>query len=129
MPIQQPGRGGGIQGRGVSARCGQGGHGSSFFAIARNRGGLGRTPVFATKQSRDRFGLSGITKDSTGAVLAGCTVDCFSESDVFLAQTVSDGIGAFAFTGLGVGTVYLRAYLAGVPDVAGTTNVVPVVTV
>lgn len=128
MPIVQPGTGGGIQGRGVSARCGQGGRGG-FSPVGSNRGGLGRAPVFKTVQSTARFGVSGITKDSAGAVLPGVTVDLYSESRVWLDRIVSGGDGVYAFPNVGVGSVFVVAYLEGAPEVAGTTihNVSPVV--
>jgi len=121
MAIQQPGPTGGIQGRGVSPRCGQGGHRSVGQPIGAARGGLHRKPIFSSKQSVTRFGVSGITKDAAGATLPNCTVDLYSESRVWLARTVSDGSGAYAFTGVGVGSVFVVAYLDGAPDVAGTT--------
>lgn len=128
MPsIIQPGPSGGIHGRSVSPRCGQGGQGGGIWKIGCNQGGMGRKPIILTLMPRTRFGVSGITKDSTGAVLPSCRVDCFSESKAWLGQVVSDGAGAFAFTGIGVGSVFLVAYLEGSPEVAGTTihNVAP----
>lgn len=127
MPIIQPGPGGGIQGRGVSARCGQGLR-SEFQIVGRGRGVPRRYPIFTATVFMGRFGISGITKNSAGAALPGVTVTLFSSSNIYLQQTVSDGSGAYSFTGIGVGQVFVVAYLAGAPDVAGTTvnNISPV---
>jgi len=66
--------------------------------------------------------LSGVTRDSTGAALPGCTVDMFvTGTDTFIATTVSDGSGNFTLLPPASGPYYLVAYLAGSPDVAGTT--------
>jgi len=123
MPIIQPGRGGGIQGRGVSARCGQGGRRGRAGLVAACSGGLDRWPSFSSPKFYGSFTASGVTKDSTGAALSDCTVDLFSESEAWLARTVSDGSGNYTFTGVGVGTVFVRAYKPGAPDLAGTTLV------
>jgi hypothetical protein len=128
MPIQQPGRGGGIHGKGVSARCGQGGRRGRLAAAGAAGGGLDRWPSFQTKQFAGSFIVSGITKDAAGAPLPGVTVDLYSESRVWLDRTVSDGSGAYIFRLVGVGSVFIVAYLEGAPEVAGTTihNVQPV---
>ena len=68
--------------------------------------------------------LSGITKDSTGAVLGSCHVDLFyTRNDVLAGETTSDPTtGAFSFLiGPNAGTFFLVAYKPGSPDVAGTT--------
>ena len=77
------------------------------------------------------YAVTGITKDSTGAALAGCTVDIYETlSDIHRGRTVSDAAGNYTInvngpdTGL---TFYGRASLAGAPERAGTT--VEVVTV
>jgi hypothetical protein len=50
-------------------------------------------------------------------------VHLFNSADVEIAETVSDGGGAFSFTtDKNSGTYYLVAYLPGSPDVAGTTK-------
>jgi hypothetical protein len=67
-------------------------------------------------------GLSGITRDSTGAVLGGCTVEMFyTLGDVWVQGTVSDASGAFSFSQMAPGPYYFVAYLPGSPDVAGTS--------
>lgn len=68
--------------------------------------------------------ISGVTKDSTGAALPGCTVDLYRTIDKTWQQTVvSDGSGAYAFSPVnnGNGPYYIVAYKAGAPDVAGTS--------
>lgn len=77
--------------------------------------------------------LSGITKDSTGAVLGSCHVDLYyTNTDQFISDTVSDPTtGVFSFLiGPNTGSFYLVAYKAGSPDVAGTTvnTLMPVAT-
>lgn len=126
--IIQPGRGGGIQGRGVSARCGQGSRRSFYARSGPAAGSLDRFPSFTPTRFTGSFTVSGIAKDSTGTPLAGAVVDLFSESRVWLGQTTSDGTGAYAFTNVGVGSVFIRAYKEGSPEVAGTTihNVQPI---
>ena len=65
----------------------------------------------------------GVTKNSLGVPLAGVTVDLFhSDSDVKVATVISDGSGNFSFS-VGIGEAYYAvAYLAGSPDMAGTTR-------
>jgi hypothetical protein len=71
-----------------------------------------------------RIYISGVTKDSTGAVLGSCVVHLFRTSgDLEIDMTTSDAsTGAYSFSGVGLGeTYYVVAYKAGSPDVAGTT--------
>jgi len=66
--------------------------------------------------------LTGVSRDSTGAILGSCVIDLFvSGSDQLWARTVSDGSGVFSFGNPGTGPFYIVAYKAGSPDVAGTT--------
>jgi hypothetical protein len=77
----------------------------------------GRIPLPATYQR-----LTGVSKDSSGSVLAGCTVMAFRTADnVFLGQTISDGNGNYDFRLPSLDAAYLVLYKAGAPDVAGTT--------
>ena len=67
--------------------------------------------------------LSGVTRDSAGAALGGCTVDLFRQDDNrWQARTVSDGSGNYSFTVMNGTPWFIREYLAGVPDRAGTTK-------
>lgn len=84
-----------------------------------------RPPIFISPRFRipAAFRLTGTTRDSGGAPLGNCKVSLFNTADVEIAETVSDGAGAFAFAlGANSGTYYLVAYLPGSPDVAGTTR-------
>jgi hypothetical protein len=69
--------------------------------------------------------ISGITRDSTGAVLGGCTVELYlTATDEPLFKVVSDATtGVFTFTCARYAprTHYIVAYKAGGTDVAGTT--------
>ena len=78
----------------------------------------GGAPIFEAS-----YRISGITKDSTGAPLAGCVVDLFdTATDAKLDSTTSGADGSYFFdTNQGVLPKYVVAYKAGAPDVAGTT--------
>jgi hypothetical protein len=70
------------------------------------------------------FRLTGTTRDSAGAALGNCVVDWFNTADDrLLGTTTSDANGLFEFRSAGQppNAYYLVAYLAGSPDVAGTT--------
>lgn len=74
------------------------------------------------KQPTAKWLLSGITKDSTGAVLGFCEVELFDTArDVMMQRTTSDVNGAYEFSVSPQLTFYLVAYKSGSPDVAGTT--------
>ena len=84
-----------------------------------------------------RLTISGITKDSTGAVLGSCTVSLYrtnssatsdhdalsDKNDVLMERLTSDAVtGAYSFSAIGLGSqYYVVAYRSGTPDVAGTT--------
>lgn len=68
--------------------------------------------------------ISGVTRDSTGAVLVSCTVELYlTANDMPLEKVVSDPVtGAYSFSSIGLSeTYYVVAYKAGATDVAGTT--------
>ena len=83
--------------------------------------------------SNVRFVITGVTKDSTGAAIASCTVYLFRvyqitspnnpdpNSDPVLAVTTSDGSGNYSIETNGRGTFQLTAYKPGSPDLAGIT--------
>ena len=80
-------------------------------------GGVGR-PLFPFRRpplSTRQFAISGTTRDGTGAALAGCHVELYSDlTDQFIADTTSDGAGNFSFTVPGNGDSYfLVAFDAG----------------
>jgi hypothetical protein len=66
--------------------------------------------------------ISGVTKDSVGAVLGSCVVDLFdTATDVLKATTVSAADGSYSVPASPSKGQYAIAYKAGSPDVAGTT--------
>jgi len=66
--------------------------------------------------------IRGVTKDSAGAPLGGATVQLFrAADDSFRSETIADGAGNYVLYPDVGGPFYIVAYLAGAPDVAGTT--------
>lgn len=77
----------------------------------------GRIPQPAAYQR-----LVGVTKDSGGSTLGQCVVQAFRSVDgAFITQTMSDANGNYDLRVPTLDAVYLVAYKAGAPDVAGTT--------
>ena len=108
-------------------------HSFEVFAIINSISGNNHVKIMSPKMHGVSWMLTGITKDSTGAVLGGCTVHLFySLPDQFISAVDSDPTtGAFSFLiGPTSGPFYLVAYKAGSPDVAGTTvnTLMPVAT-
>lgn len=68
--------------------------------------------------------ISGVTRDSAGNPLGGCSVQVFETvSNLFRGATISDGSGNYQIEvsgDLGI-TFRVDAYLAGSPDKAGTS--------
>jgi hypothetical protein len=89
--------------------------------------GHGRGPVspfaFYNRSQNIQVRVSGITRDSTGVVLANCDVHLFRTSDdLEIDQTTSDANGYYEFrSAIPVEQYYAVAYKVGAPDVAGTT--------
>lgn len=83
----------------------------------RPRAGIRSVPATAT------WSVSGVTKDSTGALLGDCVVKLFRTlDDVLVATTTSDAVGAFTFNVPGnTYEHYVVAYKASAPDVAGVS--------
>ena len=82
---------------------------------------LGRVPL---PPAPITLRIAGVTKDSAGSALGGCTVSLYrTPSDELVQRVTSDGAGAYAFQPVnnGNGPYYVVAYKAGVPDVAGTS--------
>ncbi len=75
-----------------------------------------------SKFNTSAYKIVGVTRDSTGAAIGNCIVDLFYTANDVKASTVqSDASGNFSFS---VGpnlACYIVAYLAGSPDIAGTT--------
>lgn len=108
------------------AHSGSGGRAAGHFRpVAQQqwrRGQIG-TVVYRSRGNQIIHTLSGVTRDSAGAVLAGCVVDMFrTTDDVLVGATISDGAGVYTLPVSGPGgPFYLVAYKVGVPDVAGTS--------
>lgn len=88
-----------------------------------------RSPVM----SGVAWSLSGITKDSTGAILGSARVELYyTGNDQPVSAVISDATtGAFSFNvGPTAGPFYAVGYKSGSPDVAGTTvnTLLPVAT-
>ncbi len=79
------------------------------------------------KVGQRRDGIAGITRDSTGAALAGVTVKGFDlATDLIVDTTVSDASGNFVVTTPFTGqTMYCIAYLAGTPVFGATAHLTP----
>ncbi len=79
------------------------------------------------------YTLSGTTRNSRGTPLPNVVVDVFNEAtEAFLGTATSNASGAYTVTLSASSTaVFAVGYLAGSPDVAGTTlnNLIPVATV
>lgn len=73
--------------------------------------------------------LSGVSRDASGAPLGNVRVLVFRTSDnAFIAETLSDASGNWSLVITVGGPFFLVEYLAGAPDVFGTSpnNLVPV---
>lgn len=83
-------------------------------------------------QVRQRWLITGVTRDSTGAALGNCAVTLFKTVDNMpTATAVSDANGNYSFSIDGnAQTRFVVSYKAGSPDVAGTTvnTLMPVLT-
>lgn len=69
------------------------------------------------------YTISGTTRDASGAILPGCSLVLYRTADNSIAAqgVVSDATGAYVIAASPALAHYLVAYLAGSPDVAGTT--------
>jgi hypothetical protein len=77
----------------------------------------GESPVFEYP-----YALSGVTRDSTGAVLAGCNVKLFrTADDSLVSQTTSDANGIYIIPASPALQHYLVTYKTGSPDVTGAS--------
>lgn len=86
------------------------------------RAGVGSKPFRSRSFSTYNASIAGVTKDSAGTALGGCTVQLFRTSDdSFRSEVVSDGAGNYRLFPDVTGPFYIVAYKAGAPDVAGTT--------
>jgi hypothetical protein len=79
---------------------------------------------------RPSLRVYGVTKDSTGAILGGCSVDLFySVSKAYAGTVISDAVtGAYVFNGITldatevIPTFFVVAYKAGTPVFGTTVN-------
>ena len=77
---------------------------------------------FKTKGVHARKMFYGVTKDSIGNPLAGCSVDLFNTAtDILVDSTVSNALGEFNVGDPNGVACYLVSYKTGTPDVAGTS--------
>ncbi len=68
------------------------------------------------------YSISGTTRSGSGAALPNCAVTAFRTADKSIAaQVVSDANGLYLFSASPSLQHEVVAYLAGSPDVAGTT--------
>lgn len=90
-----------------------------------NRDGLPSSPLSrVTIPPPQQLYISGVTKDSAGAVLGSCVVELYRTlDDMPLEKVTSDAAtGVYRFSAVGAGqSYYVVAYKQGSPDVAGTT--------
>jgi hypothetical protein len=113
-------------------------HGSSWDESGSLLGNVDGVPAAgahfssARNQVRQQWLITGVTKDSTGAALGGCTVTLFKTVDNMpSAITVSDEAGNYSFSIDGNSQArFAVSYKAGSPDVTGATvnTLVPVLT-
>jgi hypothetical protein len=97
----------------------------SIFMPGASPVGAPRFPALAPTPARlgPILRIAGVTRDSTGVALAGCTVHLIrTVDDVEVDVMVSSAAGVYAFVAASpYVTYYIVAYKAGSPDVAGTT--------
>lgn len=66
--------------------------------------------------------VTGVTKNAAGTALGGCLVAIYATPTNAVIETgVSDGSGNYTLSANVSGPYYVVAYLAGAPDVEGTT--------
>ena len=83
----------------------------------------GRQSYQQTDWYASNTAITGVTRDSAGAVLSSAQVNLFlTGGDIWQAGQVSDASGNFSFKNPGTGPFYIVAYKTGSPDVAGTTT-------
>lgn len=81
-----------------------------------------RPPAIKLQLGQWRRAVYGLTKNSAGVLLPGCTVDLFdTATDTKRDSCVSDASARYEVSAYLDGPFYIVAYLAGSPDVAGTT--------
>ena len=103
-------------------------HPAFIAPVAPSRATAGGPTAFTTEDGANpyfperNYLVSGVTRDSTGAALGGCTVKLFNAAtDVLTQTTTSDGSGNYSFIVDKTQSWYVVSYKPGAPDVAGTT--------
>lgn len=88
-----------------------------------NRGQVGNTIYRTPPQAPVLYGLSGVTEDSTGAVLGSCVVSIYRTQDKAWVGDVTSNptTGAWTFAVTGGSPFFLVEYKTGSPDKAGTS--------
>lgn len=86
--------------------------------------GIGPLRANLPMPTQPPIALSGVTRDSAGSPLGGVSINVFrADTEQLVQQLTSDGSGNFKTNPVGLGLKYqIDAYLAGAPDVAGTTK-------
>lgn len=99
--------------------------GRALFTNQRsNRRGIGPKMANLPMPTQPPIRLSGVTRNSSGSALGNVSLNVFRSDTEQLVETLtSDGSGNFTTSPVGLGIKYqIDAYLAGSPDVAGTTK-------
>lgn len=95
---------------------------SSPVNLGQGRGPFHPKAFFIPFKQPARYIISGVTRDSTGALLGSATVDLFdTATDTIRGTTISDANGNYLLDAQIDSTYYLVAYKTGAPDVAGTS--------
>jgi len=121
-------------GGGIGKNAGPNGWDETGATIGNLNGATSHGAHFSSvrNQVKQRWLITGVTKDSTGAALGNCTVTIFTTVDNMPRATyVSDAAGNYSISVDGnAQTRFAVSYKAGSPDVAGTTvnTLVPVLT-
>ena len=115
------------------ARVGWGGRAASHFrSVSSEFTGLqapfvqlanDQTMVYRNIAPTINRNLTGITRDSGGALLGTCITELLqSGGDILTQTTTSDASGNYSFSNPGSGPFFVRAYKDGSPNVAGVTD-------
>lgn len=92
------------------------------LVLGQGRGPFHPEAFFIPFRQPARYIITGLTKDSTGAILGLVTVDLFdTASDTIRGTTISDANGNYLVDGQIDSTYYLVAYKTGASDVAGVS--------
>lgn len=89
-----------------------------------NQCGIGPLVANMPMPTQPPIVISGVTRDSTGTPLGNVSLNVFrTDTQQLVQQLTSDGSGNYTTNPVGLGLKYqIDAYLAGSPDVAGTTK-------